>query len=278
MEWSRSVGALLASLIVVSGSACETGDAPEATPTSTIARFDPIGTSATPAEPFVAGTLPPGWKEGPGQTQQFNGVDRPSQAVFTPPTTSASSGPALLIGYVVDDEGTAFRCDLQYEPNLQSARIVRMRRDVTAITIRGPDFATTNCAYVMGRDVSDVTLRRAAASVQWPESVWEPPTTTLPHGYQLRATSAMAFSSIAFPILSSFSDGSQRNYIVFGQADSNAAGIFVAGFWRSVIRSPRETAQRILISGHTIVRLEGKNTPATRKAVAVIERNLRRTP
>jgi hypothetical protein len=52
--------------------------------------------------------------------------------------------------------------------------------------------------------------------------------------------------------------------------------VYIARFWRSLLPGVSNRAQRILVRGRTIVRLEG--TVASRRAVEVIERGLRREP
>jgi hypothetical protein len=269
----------LATVFVVAVAACQAGSGRGdlfASRSTTRARADTAGAVSTPLRPFVATRLPPGWTQGQVETRPTarGGVDEPSQAVFAPRVTTPSSGRAVLIGWVNEMSGPPFKCETPVPPP-RRARIVRDKGGITGVTIVGPEDA--DCAYVVGRDISDATLRRAAGSVEWGATPSQAPTARLPRGFHLRATSGLAFSSFPLPVLTSFKNG-EDNYVTLQQANYNAPGLLVAGIWKSVLQGRRDEAQGILVSGKTVVRIEGTDTPASRHAVRVIERGLRRGP
>lgn len=286
--WAGSSVVVVAMGVLLLGCDSSEGEQPRTLPQ----RFDPIGTVAAPARPFATGALPNGWQMRArvlgGGSALFASAE---QVLYMPAESTPSSGPALVAGYVTDEEWGPDSCDPPRDRPDRSASsvdgIVRWGRGLTAMVVTGPSYITTNGAYVFGRDVDDADLRRAAGSVRWPEPSTtdrpldnsQPPTLELPPGFTMRATGDLAAHGQPWPVRVQLSAGPDR-WIWIGQEEGNAAGVFLADFWRSVTKGQRcggpPTVERTLIREHTVIRLYGPDTPDVRAAMTFVERGLHR--
>ncbi len=231
----------------------------------------------------MPGTLPKGWRITSRQLRS-NRFASTAQAVFMPAGSTADHGPALVVGFTVDEEYAPSTC----------ARGVRGQRDVVGSIVRwggsysqtpvpGPGFYTYNDAYVFGRDVSDEDLRRAASSVQW--HYQEMPTVALPPAFRLRATSHLDAQGPAWLARQSLA-GPDGQGIDISQEQANTAGVFVADFWSNITKGQacngylgqgdQMNAVTTVIRGNTVVRILAPANRRGQEVAATMERALRR--
>lgn len=183
----------------------------------------------------------------------------PMQAVFMPDASTADRGPALVVGYVGDDQAPPSSC---------------LGLDSNEVSIAGPSFYNANEAYVFGRGVSRATVNRIARTVEWGNGQ-EAPALRLPSGYSLRAASDLP--AVGLPNLAGQTvvDSSSGVDVLIGEEQDNAAGVLVARFWRDVLKDRcRESPERTVIRGGTVLRMVGQDTQRGRRAMAQVERSL----
>jgi hypothetical protein len=233
-------------------------------------RFDPVGQEATPRAPLMPVDLPSRWEVGNrdlevgflGRSAREPGRNGRMQSLFMPEDSTADSGPALVVGYVGDDQAEPSYC---------------LGSDRNEIATQGPDFYTSNGAYLFGRGVSQKDLARAAGSVRWGSGV-NAPRVWLPARFRLRASSNVpAFGSLPLRAWLHVRAPSGAT-VVLEQIQSNRAGVTVAKFWRNVLggRACRDRVQRTVVRDGTVVRLSASDTTEGREAVATVASHLER--
>lgn len=258
-------------------------------------RFEPIGTSAAPVRPFVPTELPAGWTITSRTLRPGVPTDADAYAVFMPDGSTVNIGPALVAGFVSDEELPPYWCAMP-RANPQGGRrfperkgrpvILRWGAGLTALPVStafpvsghtGGAASGANEVFVMGRDISDAVLRRAASSATWSERDDGPPTMDIPARFRLRATTDLA--AWEYPARASLVLSGNGTSIYIGQERDNAAGLFFADFWRSVTNGEdcwSHGLVRTTLRGHTVIRIAADFDAESRRAMALVERGLRR--
>jgi hypothetical protein len=237
---------------------------------------DTKGVASTPRRPLVTGTLPRGWSVTSRHLQRVHGA-LADQSLFLGPDATPTSGPALLAGYIGDDEGPPYCYRLSgpgSEPGTPPGVVRRWGRRWSVVRVRSPDFFTANDAYVIGRDVPKSTLSTAARTLRWTSRSTAPELRT-PGRFRLSATSGLAFDALPGAASVTFS-GPNRSFVLLGQERENAPALRLTRFWRTAERArPRcpgyaATVQRTVIRGHLVYRLSGHDTRTVRAAARAI--------
>jgi hypothetical protein len=247
--------------------------------------IDPIALAAVPRRPLVPTRLPEGW------TVIYRAHERPadhpirsaegvSQFLYLPPGGSGAAGPALLVGYIGDDQSAPVPC-ANDDPDEAAARERRQaRRGLSVFEISGPDKVLPNAAYVIGRDVEDGTIDRALRTFRW-----EHPRQLEPgQGLRLRAASRLPASGapgLAEEGVGTRGTGPGTQGVTIRQEDGNSAELAVARFWRSiedVSTCANEPGQRTTFRGRTILRILASDPDSARLGAEVVEPSLRRVP
>ncbi len=271
--------------------ACESDtDSGPATPARSLIRFDPIGRESAPRRPLAPEKLPAGWSIAGGHLSEGTAPRiSATNSLFMPVTSTADAGPALVAGYVNDDEAPPYFCamrranphgPLAFPGTLGHPDILRWGQDLTALPVAHTTSSTVGSAnevFVLGREVSDAELRKAATSVQWSDRGDNPPTLTLPPGFRLRATTNLAAQEHPFGASLALERGASS--VGISQEDANASARFFVRFWSAVTKGQkcREfRSQHTRIRGQTIVRLFDDDSAASRAAVSKLSRSLRR--
>jgi hypothetical protein len=255
---SRWIALVLGAVLALG--ACESSASGSAEPPR---RFDPIGAEVTPAAPLMPVNLPAGWLIVDRDYESMRLVENAQEAsdkgrrqsLFMPEGATSASGPALIVGYVGDDEAEPSYC---------------LPSDRHQLPTAGP--TGSNSAYVFGRGVSKPDLAGAAGSVRWGTGA---PHVRLPSGFSLRASSNLPANGLpSFAWLHVQAPSGALVYV--GEEQTNRAGVAVAKFWRSALdRTCTDSLQRTVVRGGTIVRLIATDTPEARRMVRTIARKLR---
>jgi hypothetical protein len=269
-RWIRlAIGTLTVGLLAVG---CDSSSAPAAQPA------DPIAVATVPERPFVPTRLPAGWAVSSGTISSLgigpvDSIAEMSQFLYLPPDGSAASGPAILVGYIGDDQSAPVPCAGKDRGDPRR----HVRRGVTVVEISGPDDMTVNAAYVIGRDVEDATLDRVLKSFRWDRPRMLRPGQDL----RLRAASRLPASGLPAPAMLHLGTGTRTSSLSIIQEDGNPAEHDVARFWESIdARPPCGAApdQHTVFRGRTIVRFVSDDPATLRLATGVIEPGLRRVP
>lgn len=299
-------------VIVALVTACTSGSS-RAARAAWKAPADPIGSIAVPARPLVV-RAPAGWTVRPlragGTPGEAYAVT--SQFLFLPPGSSPTYGPAIAVGMVGDDEwGPADCLTERTQPTSTTSttsttspvggsgpatgRVGVTRRaavgrgpervadGISVVRLPDPDFLNDTSAFLLGRDVSDRALRRAASTFAWTGD-GEVPVVDLPAGFRLVATGSLPAHGGPDARVEQVVDARRRQSISVGQEDGNDAAVAVAKFWKATVE--RQTCfgamtplvERTLVRGPTVVRLRGDDRPAVRRAMRAVERDLERAP
>lgn len=246
-------------LVVVLG-ACSSSGVVAAGPKYPAA-FSPVGRGAVPARPLMLSQLPAGTRIGPRLWPPGSASPENTQFLYMPKSSTPGSGPALVVGFVGDDEAPPSYCLPKTSDEKPTA---------------DPSWLLSNASYVFGRDVSDADLRRASRTVAWGDE-GHAPSLKIPAGFSLRASSDLP--AFAVPSAATFSIGNASGRgVLVGQTQYNTAGVFVADFWRHVLDHGRcrDRIQETILRGGTVVRLLADNTAKGRSKITEVRRHLRR--
>lgn len=225
--------------------------------------FAPVAKTRAPARPLLPRRMPRGWTITGRQLDRSDDwrAALPTQWVYMPSGSTATSGPALVVGSVGDDQAPPSYC---------------LGANVSEESIGGPDFVTSDGAYVFGRGLGNAEVGRIAKSVRWRDPP-RPPTVDLPPGYALRAASSLP--AFGLPAAASLHVSGGGQTVQVGQEQATAAGLFVADFWRHVLGGHgcrQGASQRSVIRGGTVLRLVGQDTRRGRRMIRTVERRLAR--
>jgi hypothetical protein len=268
--WTRSLVGIAA--VVLLAAACDSSTSRAEDP------IDPVAVATVPDRPFVPTQLPDGWEIADRSvwhraTMDGPSIDQMSQYLYLPPGGSAASGPAVLVGYIGDDQSAPVPCAGTDRGDPRR----HVRRGVTVVEIAGPDNMTVNAAYVIGRAVDDDTMDRARSSFRWDRP------RALEPGEDLRFRAASLLPASGLPALAMLhvGTGDVRRTLSIIQEDGNAAEHDVARFWESIdARPPCQPGpdQHTVFRGRTIVRLLSEDPETLRLATEVVAPGLRRVP
>lgn len=246
--------------------------------------FVPIGRTRAPTRPLMPSDLPEGWRitSRDLRDEEFGSA---MQSLFMPPGSTPEQGPAVVVGFVGDEQYAPHWCDppAPYGEPLPPG-IVRWGDGLSLMEIDGPDSFTSNGAYVLGRDIDDAVLARAASTVRW-GGLEDAPMVELPARYRLRATSHLDVRGDAWLAMQEIEAPDGLVFVV-GQEEDTTAGVFLADFWRNTASGQTcrgytgadeaDLAVTTIIREHTVVRVRAHASRAGRRGVEVIERSLRR--
>ena len=275
-RWTRTLVGIAAVVLLATG--CDSSTPRASDP------IDPVAVATVPARPFVPTQLPEGWtityrSVEHGVMPSDRSLDTMSQFLYLPPDGSPSSGPAVLVGYITDDQSAPLPCAGEEPADSEARERRQRRRHLSVVEIDGPDGVGANAAYVIGRDVKDSTVDRALRAFRWDR----PGALTPGQDLGLRAGSRLPASGVpalAQMVVGTSAIGAAHRVSIL-QEDGNAAERAVARFWQSiegVSRCRNESATRTMFRGRTIVRFLARDAASTRLGVDVIEPGLRRIP